>query len=301
MGGVFGPTIDPHKDVARPNWNRSLTHPYVLLQAALPQHGLSRLLGAFAASRQPLLKRCIINAFAAAYRVDLAECEGDGPDDFESFNQFFTRALRPGARPLPADPHALTSPADGTVSQAGAVADGLLLQAKGRRYALADLLGDAGFAGSLRDGVFVTIYLAPPDYHRVHAPCAAELRSSLEIPGRLFSVNGLTERHLPRLFARNERLVLRLHGEFGEFALVLVGAMIVASIKAAWANGPTSPYRQLRARTAEDVRFARGDEVGAFLLGSTVIAVFPPAVTLDERIRPGAKVRMGERIGGCAT
>ena len=272
-------------------------HPYVLLQAALPQHALSRLLGAFAASRQRHLKRLLINAFAAAYRVDLAECEGDGPDDFESFNQFFTRTLRPGVRPLPADPRALVSPADGTVSQAGPVEDGLLLQAKGRRYALADLLGDPQFAGTLRDGVFVTIYLAPRDYHRVHAPCAAELRSSMEIPGRLFSVNGLTERHVPRLFTRNERLVLRLQSEFGEFALVLVGAMIVASIKVAWANGPTSPYRHLRARPAADVRFARGDQVGAFLLGSTVIAVFPPGATLDDNIRRGTKMRMGERIG----
>lgn len=272
-------------------------HPYVLLQTLLPQHALSRLLGAFAASRQRHLKRWIINAFAAAYRVDLADCQAEGLDDFESFNQFFTRALRPGARPLPAAPNALASPADGTVSQAGAVEDGLLLQAKGRRYALADLLGDAELAGGLRAGVFATIYLAPADYHRVHAPCAAQLRSTVEIPGRLFSVNGLTEQHVPRLFARNERLVLRLHGECGEFALVLVGAMIVASIEAAWADGPTSPYRHRRTRAAQDVRFALGDQVGAFLLGSTVIAVFPPGATLDEHLRPGAKVRMGERIG----
>lgn len=272
-------------------------HPFTLLQGVLPQHGLSRLLGAFAASRQRHVKRWIINAFAAAYNVDLTECEGDRADDFESFNGFFSRALKAGARPMPADPSALASPADGTVSQAGGVADGLLVQAKGRRYALADLLGEAEFAASLRDGTFVTIYLAPRDYHRVHAPCAAQLRSSLEIPGRLFSVSALTERHVPRLFARNERLVLRLQADFGEFALVLVGAMIVASIEVAWADGPVSPYRCLRTRAVENIHLARGDTVGAFLLGSTVIAVFPPGVSLDARVRRGAKIRMGERIG----
>lgn len=275
-------------------------HPFALLQAALPQHGLSRLLGAFAASRQRHLKRWIINAFTAIYQVDLTECEGDEADDFESFNAFFSRALKTGARPLPADPHALASPADGTVSQAGAVEGGLLVQAKGRGYALADLLGDAGFAACLQDGAFVAIYLAPRDYHRVHAPCAARLDASLEIPGRLFSVNALTERHVPRLFARNERLVLRLQADFGEFALVLVGAMIVASIKVAWADGPVSPYRRLRARQVENMRLARGDKVGAFLLGSTVIAVFPRGVSLDAGVCPGAKIRVGERIGTCA-
>ena len=274
-------------------------HPFALLQAALPQHGLSRLLGAFAASRQRHLKRWIINAFAAAYQVDLTECEGDCADDFESFNQFFARSLRAGARPMPTEPGALASPADGTVSQAGAVEDGLLVQAKGRRYAVADLLGDAAFAAALADGAFVTIYLAPRDYHRVHAPCAARLRSSLEIPGRLFSVSALTERHVPRLFARNERLVLRLQADFGEFALVLIGAMIVASIEVPWADGPVSPYRRLRARQVENVRLARGDQVGVFLLGSTVVAVFPPGVSLDARVCPGAKIRMGEHIGTC--
>ena len=276
-----------------------MTHPFVMLQAVLPQHGLSRLLGAFAASRQRHLKRWIINGFAAAYQVDLSECEGDGAEDFASFNQFFARALKPGARPLPTDPRALVSPADGTVSEAGAVEDELLVPAKGRRYAVADLLGDAAFAATLRGGTFVTIYLAPRDYHRVHAPFAARLHSSLEIPGRLFSVNALTQRHVPRLLARNERLALRLEAVFGEFALVLVGAMIVASIEVAWADGPVSPYRRVRKRQAENVRFTRGGQVGAFLLGSTVIAIFPPGVVLDAGVRQGARVRMGEPIATC--
>ena len=273
-------------------------HPFTLLQAALPQHTVSRLLGAAAASRQRHLKRLLINAFAAAYRVDLSECEGEAAQDFESFNHFFTRALKPRARPLPADPRALVSPADGTVSQAGAIAGGLLLQAKGRRYRAADLLADADFAARLDGGAFVTIYLAPRDYHRVHAPAGGLLRTSTEIPGRLFSVNAVTERHVPGLFARNERLVLRLAGAFGEFALVLVGAMIVASIDVAWPDGPVSPYRRLRARQPRDVRFARGEQVGAFLLGSTVIALFPPGrAALSARLRPGVQLKMGEAIG----
>ena len=276
-------------------------HPFTALQSLLPQHALSRLLGVFAASRNRLLKRWIINTFRAAYAVDLADTEGEGADDFESFNHFFTRALSPGARPLPADPLALASPADGTVSQAGAIAGGQLLQAKGRRYAVADLLGDEEFAATFTGGAFLTVYLAPRDYHRVHAPCDARLRSTLAIPGRLFSVNAVTEQHVPRLFARNERLVLRLQTAFGDVALVLVGAMIVASIRVPWANGPISPYRRRSLRTPDNVRFARGEEVGAFLLGSTVIALFPPnAVRLSAGLAKGATVRMGEAIGVAA-
>lgn len=273
-------------------------HPFTVLQSALPQHALSRLLGAFAASRQRHVKRWIINAFKAAYDVDMSECEGDDAEDFASFNHFFTRALLPGARPQPADPAALASPADGVVSQSGTIADGMLVQAKGRRYRVAELLGDATFAGELTGGSFFTIYLAPPDYHRVHAPCAARLRSSLAIPGRLFSVNALTERHVPRLFARNERLVLRLEAAFGAFALVLVGAMIVASIRPTWPGGPRSPYRAPAAFKAENARFERGDEVGAFLLGSTVIGLLPPgAVSLGSRCARGERVRTGQELG----
>ena len=273
-------------------------HPFATLQSLLPQHALSRLLGGFAASRNRHLKRWIINTFRAVYGVDMSVCEGRSAEDFESFNHFFTRPLVAGARPAPVDPLALACPAEGTVSQAGAIAGGQLVQAKGRRYRVADLLGDGAFAAGLEGGAFVTVYLAPKDYHRVHAPCAARLRSSLAIPGRLFSVNAVTERHVPRLFARNERLVLRLESGFGEFALVLVGAMIVASIRVAWPGGPRSPYKQLRLARPADVAFARGAEVGAFLLGSTVIALFPPgAVALHPSIAAGRAVRVRESIG----
>ena len=260
----------------------------------LPQHGLSRLLGRFAASRQRHLKRLLIETFKSAYGVDMAEFEGEGADDFQSFNAFFTRPLLPGARPMPTDESLAVCPADGVVSQAGAIRDGALVQAKGRTYSVADLLGDADFAATLDGGSFATIYLAPHNYHRVHAPCAAELVASVEVPGRLFSVNGVTEAHVPGLFARNERLALRLKAPFGDFALVLVGAMIVASIDVAYADGPVSPYRELRTSKPRGVAFERGGEVGAFRLGSTVIVLFPPSVaTLAPGIEPGAPVQVG--------
>ena len=276
-------------------------HPFATLQRLLPQHGLSRLCGAFARSRQPLVKRALIDTFKAAYRVDMSEFDGDGAADYATFNHFFTRRLLPGARSMPADGDALACPADGTVSQAGAI-DGGRLQAKGRRYAVADLLGgDADFARALDGGAFATIYLAPHNYHRVHAPCDAKLAQSVAVPGRLFSVNAITERHVANLFARNERLVMRFEAGFGTFALVMVGALIVASIEPAWHGGPVSPYRGGVRRQAEDVALGRGDEVGAFLLGSTVVLLLPPgAAELDAALAPGAAVRMGARIGRIA-
>ena len=269
-------------------------HPFAALQHLLPQHGLSRLLGRFAASQNPGLKRLLIEGFKAAYDVDMTEFQGDSAADFTSFNAFFTRPLLPGTRPLPTRPDLAVSPADGIVSQAGTTAGGQLLQAKGRIYTVAELVGDEDFANVLAGGPFATIYLAPHNYHRVHAPCAASLVSTLEIPGRLFSVNAVTEAHVPGLFARNERLVLRLRAAFGDYALVLVGAMIVASIDVTWQQGPVSPYRERRARFPTDVAFERGCVVAAFQLGSTVVVLFPPqAATLTGDMAAGNAVKVG--------
>lgn len=273
-------------------------HPFAALQHALPQHGLSRLLGAFAASRHRWLKNGLITAFRRAYRVDLSDCVGQSAADFASFNDFFTRALLPGARPQPEAPDAIACPADGTVSEAGPIRRGQLLQAKGRTYSAAQLLADEALAASLDGGVFATIYLAPHNYHRVHAPCGCRLVRSTAVPGRLFSVNNATAPHIPALFARNERLVLTLEAFGIKFALALVGAMIVASIRTAWPAGPQSPYRKRLAQVWEDVGFERGDEVAAFLLGSTVVVLFPPgAVDLAPHVAAGRGVRMGEPIG----
>ena len=273
-------------------------HPFAALQRLLPQHGLSRLLGMFAASGQRHLKWLLIEGFKSAYSVEMTEFEGETAADFASFNDFFTRSLLPGTRPLPSSSELASSPADGIVSQAGQAANGTLLQAKGQPYAITDLIGDEAFAATLTGGSFVTVYLAPHNYHRVHTPCAADLVSTLEIPGSLFSVNAVTERHIPGLFVRNERLVLRLRASFGEFALVLIGAMIVASIDVNWPNGPVSPYRRRATRTPVGVVFRRGDEIGAFRLGSTVVAVFPPgAVTLAAELQTGYAVQVGTPIG----
>ena len=272
-------------------------HPFALLQRLVPQHGLSRCLGAFAATENGVVKRLLINAFKSAYRIDMTEFEGDSAEDFTSFNGFFARGLLADSRPMPDDPGLVVSPADGTVSQAGPIAAGRLMQAKGREYSVAELLGSTDFAADLAGGSFVTIYLAPHNYHRFHAPCSGRLLESIEIPGRLFSVNDVTERHVDRLFARNERLVLRVGASFGEYAMVLVGAMIVASIRVTW-PGPSSPYRRRTSRTPEHIVFDRGDEVGAFLLGSTVIVLFPAgAVDLAAAIVPGMPVRVGTTIG----
>lgn len=269
-------------------------HPFAALQHLLPQHGLSRLLGRFAASQNPALKRLLIEGFKAAYNVDMTEFQGDSAADFTSFNAFFTRPLLPGTRPLPSRPDLAVSPADGIVSQAGTTVGGDLVQAKGRTYTVADLVGDEDFAKTLNGGSFATIYLAPHNYHRVHAPCAASLVSTLEIPGRLFSVNAVTEAHVPGLFARNERLVLRLRAAFGEYALVLVGAMIVASIDVTWQQGPVSPYREHRTQFPTDVAFERGSVVAAFQLGSTVVVLFPPeAATLTDDMATGNAVKVG--------
>lgn len=270
-------------------------HPFAALQRLLPQHALSRCLGAFGRSRLPWLKRLLIDGFVAAYGVDLSESAVQDVADFRCFNDFFTRQLRPGVRPINLEPDCIVSPADGVVSQAGTIREGRLLQAKGCRYAVADLLGDAAFAANFANGSFVTIYLAPHNYHRVHAPSDAQLIAATTIPGRLFSVNAVTERHIAGLFARNERLVLRLRADFGEFALVLVGALIVASIKVAWNDGPVSPYRNQQTRTVDGISFQRGDETGAFLVGSTVIALWPDA-TVDVEVEAGAAVKMGAPI-----
>ena len=272
-------------------------HPFATLQHVLPQHGLSRLLGRFAASRHPALKWLLIEGFKAAYDVDMTEFQGDSAADFASFNAFFTRPLRPGTRPMPSRDDVAVSPADGVVSQAGVTAGGKLVQAKGRSYTIADLVGDGDFAQALAGGSFATIYLAPHNYHRVHAPCAASLVATLEIPGRLFSVNAVTEAHVAGLFARNERLVLRLKAAFGEYALVLVGAIIVASIDVTWQQGPVSPYRELKTRVPADVAFERGGVVAAFQLGSTVIVLFPPeTATLTPGIEAGRVVQVGSPI-----
>ncbi|NIP13820.1 MAG: phosphatidylserine decarboxylase [Pseudomonadales bacterium] len=267
---------------------------FAALQRLLPQHELSRLIGSLAKSEVTWIRKPFIHGFARAYGVSLDEAECQQLNDFLCFNDFFTRALRQDARPLAQDPAAVLCPADGTVSQTGLIEDGQLLQAKGHRYSLHSLTGetDRAFEG----GTFATVYLAPSDYHRVHLPADGTLLATTSIPGALFSVNAQTETTVEGLFARNERLVCRFRTDHGQMLVVLVGALIVASIETVWA-GPESPYEAVTSTAYNEV-LLRGAEIGRFLLGSTVIVCFEPGrMELLPHVQAGARVRMGEAIG----
>ena len=267
---------------------------FVQLQRLLPQHALSRLLGRFANSS--LLSRPLIHAFSAAYGVSLQEAERQTIDEYRTFNDFFTRALASGARPLPDDVAAFVSPVDGAVSQLGTIHDGQLLQAKGIRYPLNSLLLDSRADRVFDGGWFATIYLAPSDYHRVHVPANGTLVRSVAVPGELFSVNARTEAGVERLFCRNERLVMHFKSAVGPLALVMVGALIVASIETVF-DSPRSPYIKEEIATHDRV-FTRGEEIGRFLLGSTVIVVLPrDTIRPNAKLAVGYRVRMGESIG----
>ena len=267
---------------------------FVRFQRLLPQHALSRLLGRFASS--PLLSRPLIQAFSAAYGVNLDEAERRSVDEYRTFNDFFTRSLAPGTRQLPEDRTALVSPVDGAVSQLGSISRGQLLQAKGVEYPLTSLVLDTRAEKTFDGGWFATLYLAPSDYHRVHVPIDGTLVRSVAVPGELFSVNAKTEAGVERLFCRNERLVMHFDSAIGPFVVVMVGALIVASIETVFPS-PPSPYRSEMTNT-HDRAFSRGDEIGRFLLGSTVIVIVPRDTFVPApRLAVGTRVRMGESLG----
>ncbi len=271
----------------------SIAKAFAAMQRLLPQHELTRLAGWLANSSTAWLKLSLMRAFAKAYKVDLSDAARSRIEDYGSFNDFFTRELKAGARPLPNDDAILACPVDGRVSQSGRIADGQMLQAKGWRYSLAGLAHELaeGFDG----GSFATIYLAPPDYHRVHAPSAGVLIAARAIPGALFSVNAATEGTVEGLFCRNERLVCRLRTAFGDLLIVLVGALLVGSIATPW-PGPRSPYRT--AETVQpDVQLAQGAELGRFLLGSTVILCTPPKGCQLNALQARQRVQMGQPLG----
>lgn len=272
---------------------------YVSLQRLLPQHALSRAAGAIANCRWGWLRRLLIGAAIRHYRIDLGEAAQTDHRCYASFNEFFVRPLAPGARPLSGDERTLISPADGVLSAAGTLRDGQILQAKGHGFALSALLGDNGpRARALAGGSFATIYLAPRDYHRVHAPLAGRLSAADYLPGRLFSVNPRTDRALPGLYAGNERLVCWFDTEAGSLAVVLVGALLVAGIETVWQEGGYRPGLRHRRWFAGDEQapgFRRGAELGRFRFGSTVMVLMPPGVSLGAAA--GREIRMGEPLG----
>ena len=266
---------------------------FAAVQRLLPQHALTRLMGRLAASEAVWIKDTFIRIFSALYGVDLSEADRPHRADYRSFNDFFTRALKPGARPFPADDRAIACPADGTVSQSGRIEAGTLLQAKGVRYSLDSLAGQPG--DGFDGGSFVTVYLAPHNYHRVHTPCAGALTDAQAIPGALYSVNAATEASVPDLFCKNERLVCRLATPHGDLLIVLVGALIVGSIVTPWA-GPASPYPATEAQRPNQV-LSTGDELGRFQLGSTVILCAPAGSARLDSLEPGKSVKVGQAIG----
>lgn len=277
--------------------------PAILLQYALPHRFLSRLV--YWATRWTWTpwKNFLIRRIVTSFNVDLSEAETPSLDAFEHFNAFFTRALKPAARAADANAHALLSPADGRISQAGVIRDGRIFQAKGQDYTAAELLGDEAAASPYRDGSFVTVYLSPRDYHRVHMPLTGTLLETVHVPGRLFSVAPKPVAAIPRLFARNERLVCHFAGEHGPFAVVMVGALLVSSISTVWSGLTIPPYASRITRTdyrSKGIRLERFAEMGRFNMGSTVIILLPVgAAQLDATLQAEQALRVGQRLGLC--
>ena len=275
--------------------------PAVALQYVLPHRALSRLV--YWATRwtwRPW-KDLLISRVIGAYRVDMDQAVVADPQAYSTFNAFFTRALKPGARPLPEDPRALACPADGRVSQAGAITHDRIFQAKGFDFSVDELLADAGEAAKYTNGTFITVYLSPRDYHRVHMPLAGTLRETVHIPGRLFSVAPFSVNAVPRLFARNERLVCHFDGDGGPFVVVLVGALLVSSVETVWGGLEIPPYASNVTRKdwrERAIRLERGAELGRFNMGSTVILLLPAGrATWDSALRADTPVQVGRGIG----
>ena len=278
---------------------------FIAVQYLLPHQAFSRLVAWFMARR--LYKNLLIRFFIRRYGVDLSEAEYSEPEDYADFNTFFTRRLKTGARPLPEDRQLIVSPVDGAISQLGAIEQDQIFQAKGHQYSSQALLaGTAEQAARYDNGQFATIYLAPRDYHRIHMPLSGSLRSMRYVPGRLFSVNPVTAAAVPGLFARNERLVCEFDTELGSMAVILVGAMIVAGIETVW-SGPVCPgpaagkqYEKQYTSGAGSVKLERGDELGLFKTGSTVILLFESGqLAFDPHWQAEMSIRMGQPLARC--
>jgi phosphatidylserine decarboxylase len=272
---------------------------HVLLQHLLPQHWLSRLAWHVTRSRQVWLKNFLISAFVKHYHPNMGEAADPEPQHYGSFNEFFTRALKPGARRIDADPLSIVSPVDGTVSALGRIEGDTLFQAKGKSFSLASLLaGPPEERARFVNGSFATLYLAPFNYHRIHMPCEGAIERARYVPGRLFSVNIATAALVDRLFARNERIVCVFDSGTLPFALVLVGALFVGSMSTRWhgevrpgAGGP----RELPISTNAAPLLAKGEEFARFNMGSTVILLLPPrTATWLPEIGVGSHIELGQ-------
>ena len=284
--------------------HKLLAWPFVLLQRVLPKHLLTALIFHVAGIQTKSIKNFLIRHFVSIYKIDVEEAALPVPDGYPSFNEFFTRQLADGARPIDSSADAIISPVDGTVSAAGNIDSDMLLQAKGMHYSLSDLLmTDIADVDRFSNGSFATLYLAPHNYHRVHCPLSADLVTARYVPGDLYSVNEFTVSLLPNLFTRNERLIFHFNCDAGPFIVVLVGALHVGSISTPW----TGQIRPRRRGVVQDidilkrgypVNVNKGDLLGWFNMGSTVIILLPPGSgEFLPELDPGKNVRMGQAIG----
>ena len=274
-----------------------------LPQYLLPHHFLSRIMLFITRIRFIAFKNFFIETFIQLFDVDMDLAKRSQPEEFVHFNDFFTRSLKPEARPIEGDEKSLVSPVDGTISQIGSINDELVFQAKGHHYTLTALLGgDATLASQFINGKFTTIYLSPRDYHRIHMPVTGKLKTMLHVPGRLFSVNGRTTRMVPNLFARNERVVSIFDTEHGPMALIMVGAIFVGSMETVW-SGTVTPTSSRKKVTSwhygenGDIQLERGQEMGRFNMGSTVILLFPQqSIEWSDIRKPDDVIKMGQQL-----
>ena len=276
-----------------------LSRLFVWFQYLLPQHALSRLVLRATRLRTPWFKNLLLRGFLRLYTIDMSDAAQTDPLSFASFNEFFTRSLKPDARPIAADSRSIACPVDGTVSEAGRIDGDRLLQAKGRYFTLSELLAARAWAEDFDGGCFATLYLAPYNYHRVHMPLRGQLRETVFVPGRLFSVNAATAAVVPRLFARNERVLTLFDTAFGQVAVIMVGALNVGSISTVWAADITPAARRaVTTLPPSDVALDKGQELGRFNMGSTVILLFQrDRACLRTDLRAGAVVRLGQSLG----
>ena len=275
--------------------------PFILLQYILPHRLLSRIVYMATRWTWKPWKNLLIRQITRRFKIDLDEAAESDINTYAHFNAFFTRALKPGARPVDANPHTLLCPADGHISQSGTIKAGRIFQAKGQHFTAAELLGDENAALPYHNGQFITVYLSPRDYHRVHMPLDGTLVSTVHVPGRIFSVAPKAVESIPRLFARNERLVCHFEGEHGPFVMVLVGALLVSSVSTVWDGLEIPPYAsKIHGKSYADrnIHLNRGDEMGRFNMGSTVILLIPAVESaLDPGLLAEQSVRVGETIG----
>ena len=278
--------------------NISLDDLKVRLQYILPKKALTRLVGFLAGTELGKATSWAIKQFADIYQINLDEMEGEIAD-YKTFNSFFSRALKEGVRPIDTKAESIVFPADGKISQFGQLKDNLQLQAKEHYFTTDALLASKKDAALFTDGDFMTVYLSPSDYHRVHLPFAGKLLKMTYVPGELFSVNPLYTRHIPELFSRNERVVCLFETKFGPMAVVLVGAAIVRSIETKWA-GVVAPHKSGQIDTIsyedQDIRFEKGDEIGKFMMGSTVICLFAKNAVQMVNTEPETHVQMGQKM-----